>query len=740
MTIESITIVQVAVPGPFREPLDYLPARNAELIDYQPGLRVLVPLGQRRVVGIVTGIKHKTDLQLQQLKPITKAIDDTPCLDQALLSLASWASQYYHHPIGEVYHQLLPTLLRKPEHQSAEMTDIWRATQKGQLIDPCELKRSQKQQQALQLLREHPQGLTQPVLTGLGAAGQTLRALARKGLAELHEHPRSYKHWSVENILAEPPLPLNPEQSEALNVITGTDVFATYLLHGVTGSGKTEVYLQVIEHSLRQGKQALILVPEINLTPQTLSRFKHRFKVPIVHLHSNLTDHQRLQAWRQAKAGAAAIIIGTRSALFSPMKNPGIIIVDEEHDSSYKQQDGFRYCARDMAIVRAKLENIPVVLGSATPSLESLNNCEKGSYTLCKLTERAGNATPPAFELVDLKHQELNNGLTEHALKSIATTLAEGNQVLVFLNRRGYAPVLMCHDCGWQAKCQKCDARMTYHQSAKRLHCHHCDFQTPIPRHCQTCSSSDLRTIGQGTERLEENLAQRFKKYPVIRIDKDTTTRKDALTNHLKPVHSGVPCLLIGTQMLAKGHHFPDVTLVVIADIDAGLFASDFRATEHTAQLIEQVAGRAGRANKRGRVIIQSLHPDHIVLQTLSQGSYGDLSQTLMTERRLIQFPPFAHLALVRAESPQAERCKTFLETIVQQANALCCQQGVDLWGPVPTLMQRKAGKHRFQIVLRCAERKPLHKAINLIIELIEQHDDSRRIKWHLDIDPTYIE
>lgn len=743
-TTHATTILKIAVPAPFRKALDYLPDAKPNLIDYQPGMRVLAPLGNRKVVGIITAVVHQSDLNAEKLRPIIKVMDEQPALDPSTLQLCRWAVNYYHQPEGDVYLQALPVLLRKAEHTTQEWIDTWIASQKGLLIDPAQLGRAERQIAALNMLREHPRGLAQQTLSGLNIKPPQLRALAEKGLAELHERPRHYKSWSDQPLLSETPFALNQEQQESLGAINQAEGFNSILIEGVTGSGKTEVYLQAIEHRLKQGKQALVLVPEINLTPQTVNRFKHRFLVPVICLHSNLTDRERLQAWRQAKANAAAIIIGTRSALFTPLKCPGIIIVDEEHDGSYKQQDGFRYSARDLAVVRAKIEKIPIVLGSATPSLESIFNAEQQRYQLCQISTRAAGAEPPSIQLLDMKKAELKEGLTQETLDAITDTLLEENQVLVFLNRRGFAPVLMCHDCGWQAQCRRCDARMTYHRQAQRLHCHHCDYQAPVPRHCSHCGSSDIRSIGQGTEKLEGFLSEYFKKTTVIRIDRDTTQRKSALENHLKVVHSGKPCLLIGTQMLAKGHHFPNVTLVVIADIDAGLFASDFRATEHTAQLIEQVAGRAGRAEKHGTVIIQTHHPEHPMLQTLARQGYAAFSQVVLAERKLLQFPPFSHLALIRAEATHADQATDFLQKLAHIASESQIPDSptlsVDIWGPVPTLMQRKAGRHRFQLVLRAQGRMALHTMLEFLMDRAEELPEAKRVKWHLDVDPTYLE
>lgn len=739
-TIKPSLRLKVAVPAPLPAPLDYLPCRIADLEPWQIGERVLVPLGNRRVVGLVVAVETQAPPTDRPLKAVIERLDREPSLPPSLLTLCQWASDYYHHPLGEVIQQALPVLLRKAQTPLQDQVDVWRPTQKGLLISLDNLARATKQREALQLLRDHPAGLHLGTLQGLAVKPAILRQLAQKALAELHEQPHRYPDWRSQPVLGEPPLSLNPEQQAALTHCQQQQGFSTTLLCGVTGSGKTEVYLQAIEQQLRQGCQALVLVPEINLTPQTVNRFKQRFRVPVVSLHSNLTDLERLQAWRQASHGAAAVIIGTRSALFTPMRRPGLLIVDEEHDASYRQQDGFRYSARDLALVRGKQEDIPVLLGSATPSLETLFNADQGRYHRIALTQRAGHAKRPPLDLIDMKRAELRDGLTTNALDAIREALGSGRQCLVFLNRRGFAPVLMCHDCGWHAECRRCDARLTYHRQAGRLHCHHCDFHSPVPRYCPQCQSSDLRPIGLGTEQLENHLQKAFRQYPVIRIDRDSTRSKTAFHRQLAIIQQGDPCILVGTQMLAKGHHFPHVTLVVIADTDGGLFAADFRATEHTAQLIEQVAGRAGRAEHPGRVLIQTHHPEHPVLQTLVRHGYLTLSEQLLSEREVLQFPPYAHMALLRAESPRAEQATQLLATVLAQLQAGELPANVDIWGPVPTLLARKAGHHRFQLVLRSSQRPSLHRVIKNLLEAVRQHPDQRRIKWHLEIDPLFLE
>ncbi|HSX69574.1 MAG TPA: primosomal protein N', partial [Pseudomonas sp.] len=498
-------------------------------------------------------------------------------------------------------------------------------------------------------------------------------------------------------------------------ILAARDGFAALLLDGVTGSGKTEVYLQLIRHCLEAGRQALVLIPEINLGPQTVERFARRFNARIALLHSGVNDRERLDAWLAARDGEANIVIGTRSALFTPLKNPGLIIVDEEHDASYKQQEGLRYHARDLALVRARQENLPIVLGSATPSLESLHNAHAGRYALLKLTQRAGGAQQPRFLRLDVKSLPLDAGISGPLQLAIRQTLEAGQQVLVFLNRRGFAPTLLCHDCGWISQCPRCDARMTLHQRHNELRCHHCGHVERPPRNCPDCQKVDLRPVGAGTERAEERLALLFPQFPVLRIDRDSTARKGAMDKLFATINKGEPCILVGTQMLAKGHHFPRVTLVAILDADGGLFSADFRASERMAQLTVQVAGRAGRAEEPGKVIIQSHLADHPLLVQLTEQGYPAFAEQALSERRGAGLPPFAHLALLRGEAHKPGQAEAFLDDACTYAEQLCGElnlSGIELLGPVPAPMERRAGRYRAQLLLQCTSRAPLHKLL----------------------------
>ncbi|HEY0634672.1 MAG TPA: primosomal protein N', partial [Gammaproteobacteria bacterium] len=538
---------------------------------------------------------------------------------------------------------------------------------------------------------------------------------------------------------AEPPPELNSDQRAAVTAITAAaGRFQPFLLDGVTGSGKTEVYLQAIAPVLAAGRQILLLVPEIGLTPQLVERFRQRFAVPLALLHSGLSDNERQCAWLMARNGQAPIVIGTRSALFTPLKNPGLIIVDEEHDPSLKQQEGFRYSARDVAVVRAHQLGIPVVLGSATPSLESLHNAQAGRYLRLRLPERAGTALHPRMHLLDVRQQPLQEGLAEPLALLMHRHLAQGGQVLLFLNRRGYSPALICHDCGQVADCPRCDARLTYHAAQRRLRCHHCGTERPVPKQCPHCGSADLRPLGQGTERIEEGLKVRFPGVGLVRIDRDTTSRKGAMTALLQEVHGGEARILIGTQMVAKGHHFPEVTLVGILDADQGLFSADFRASERMAQLILQVAGRAGRAERPGEVVIQTHAPDHPLLRTLVAADYHAFAQAALLEREQAQFPPFSHLALLRAEAVDPTAPLTFLEAARRLA-AGSADSAVQLLGPVPAPMERRAGRTRAQLLLQSNSRTALHRLLDQWVVGLEGLKEGRKVRWSLDVDPVEL-
>lgn len=534
------------------------------------------------------------------------------------------------------------------------------------------------------------------------------------------------------------PYILNQEQQDAVKqIMAANNEFKIFMLDGVTGSGKTEVYLQAIAAILKAGQQVLVLVPEISLTPQTIDRFKKRFNEPIVALHSSLTEKQRFIAWCEVKSGKARIVIGTRSAIFTPFENLGMIIVDEEHDLSFKQQDRFRYHARDMAVMRGSILKIPVVLGSATPSLESLLNVQRQRYQPILLRERAGNAQLPIYELVDIKKSKLEDGLSETLIERMAEHLSNNNQVMLFLNRRGYAPVLYCTDCAWIADCKRCDARMVYHRINSRLHCHHCDTRMPVPRNCPNCKSNRLEALGLGTQRLEQRLISLFPNVPIIRVDRDSTKKKGAMHELLNQIHQQNSSILLGTQMLAKGHHFPQVTLVGIVDADTGLFSADFRASEQMGQLLLQVAGRAGREEKAGTVLIQTRHPEHPLLKLLLEQGYDDYSKALLSEREKASLPPYTYFAVIKAESYHEKSANDFLINIKNNSEQLC--ENIVVLGPVSALMAKRKGMYCKHLIFKSKRRNQLQEFLKQVEVQIEKIPTQQNIKWVLDVDPMEV-
>lgn len=746
--VHAHTIYRVAVPSPLRRTFDYLPPAQQDQ-PLQPGTRVQVPFGRRTLVGWVVETTTCPAADSDRLKAIEVVIDTQPLISITLFELFLWAADYYLHPVGDALAQCFPVLLRKGQQPPTAREKIWRLTRHGQGLPKVgdherTLSRAPRQREALDLLQRHGQ-CPQRQLEQAGIKPAVLKQLAGKGLIAVDDVPCDTAAcdsrgapWDNTCLLDENPPELYPQQRSALDGIP-VHGFSTWLLQGETGSGKTEVYLRLAEQVLRYDRQVLVLIPEISLTPQTLRRFEQRFNCPVVSLHSGLTDVQRLDAWEAARSGRAGIVLGTRSAIFTPLARPGLIVIDEEHDSSYKQQEGFRYSARDLAVMRGYREGIPVILGSATPSLESLNNVAAGRYQVAALPRPSTDGQPPApWEFVDLRGQHLVAGFAPALLDACQRELQRGNQVLVFLNRRGFAPTLLCHDCGWMAQCGHCDARLTVHRNAHSLLCHHCGHRERLPRQCPQCHSEELLPLGQGTERIEEALEHLLPGFPVLRVDRDSTRRRHAMTRILEQVHEGSPCILVGTQMLAKGHHFPDVTLVAIIDADNGLFSSDFRGPERLGQLITQVAGRAGRASKPGRVMIQSHHADHPLLEELSQRGYADFARRLCDERRVTAMPPYRHLALLRAEAEQPELADKLLREArqrIENRQEPCPE--LTLLGPLPAPMERRAGRYRFQLSVLDSQRTRLHGLLRTLCLDLEGLPLGRKVRWSVDIDPV---
>lgn len=728
--------VQVALPVPMRTLFDYkIPKAMALRHALQPGMRVKVPFGKSSRLGVIVSFSHDSEWDHNQIKPLTSLQDESPVIPNELMALCEWAARYYHHPIGDVIFHALPVSLRKGENAEFRTENWWFATDTGKTLDIETLSRAPRQQDFLKAVQQHPNGMSQNAIALLSLMPNAGKSLEEKGLVRREQ--RSFntageKHAHQTQV---PPV-LNREQDMAMEEILDMENrFGVALLDGVTGSGKTEVFLRVMEKLIAKGKQILVMVPEIGLTPQTFKRFESRLNTNIVLMHSNMSDRERLDAWLLSASGHAKVIIGTRSAAFIPTADLGMIIIDEEHDASYKQHEGFRYHARDLAIKRAQNLNIPVLLASATPSFESLANAMQKRFVWLKLRQRAGNASIPEMERVDLRGKTLVHGFSEHALQSMKLSLERREQVLIFLNRRGYAPTLMCHSCGWIAVCDHCDANLTVHKRSNKLHCHHCDSQKALIQTCPECQSEELFTVGEGTEQIETQLSALFKEVPILRIDRDSTQRKSAMAQLTQKIHEHDQAILIGTQMLAKGHHFPNVTLVIIMDADAGLFSADFRGMERTAQLVTQVAGRAGRAKKPGHVLLQTYHPEHAAIECLCTLGYEHFAMDGLSERKALSLPPFYHQVLIRAESGNEQEAMQLLDSMRRELEPHF-PQGLFLVGPYAAIIVRKAGQHRAMLSIKSAQRGPLHQATAMMTNWLEQATRNQKVRFAIDVDP----
>jgi primosomal protein N' (replication factor Y) len=721
-------ILRVALPVPLRRHFDYLPADGADSL--RPGVRLQVPFGRGgHKTGMLVGMSTSSDVPAARLKRAGRVLDEEPLLGEGDFALLQWASRYYHYPLGEVIFQALPTALRQGRSAAKKAPSLWLLSEAGRGLEAGEPRRAPRQRQLLELLRRHPGGLGPEDLAAHSKNWQgPMQSLLDKGLVRRQEAappPAARPEASS--------LTLNDEQRAAVEAVAQSlGSPGRFLLDGITGSGKTEVYIELIRRVTAEGSQALVLVPEIGLTPQFIRRLRESLAAHIVVLHSGLSPGQRLQGWLDARDGSAAVVLGTRSAVWTPLKQPGLIIVDEEHDPSYKQQESFRYSARDVAIKRASLAGVPVVLGSATPSMESLHNAATGRYEHLVLTRRAGDARPPSPRIVDLRNRTMHGALSDTLVNAIAEELADKGQVLLFLNRRGFSPVLMCHHCGWTAACPRCNVPMTLHKQHHRLLCHHCGSRSEAVTVCGECAMSELIQVGYGTERLTETLAGLFPSARILRIDRDSTRRKGTMEQMVEEIHAGDADILVGTQMLAKGHHFPDLTLVGVVDADRGLFSADFRASERMAQQIVQVSGRAGRGSRPGTVLIQTHYPEHPLLRTLVNGDYGAFARALLEERRITNLPPFSHLALLSAEGYDEKEPVAFLN----QARSKLDAAELELLGPVPAPMEKRAGRFRFQLLIQSSHRTALHNALQPWSEELETLDSARRVRWSLDVDP----
>ena len=725
-------ILRCALPAPLPAALDYLAPDATCLDSLRPGVRVRVPLGRRSLTAVLIEVHQKAEVSADRLRPIDAILDDSPLLSSLELELLQWCARYYLHPPGEVLALGLSPRERRGEPPAPAGDPGVGLNLRGRGLPEGALARAPKQARLLALLQDRPHSIVE--LEQQGIKRSVVREMLRKDLIERVD-TQGDATW-----LAAPPLPANSEQQQAIDgIVASLGQFASHLLDGITGSGKTEVYLQGVAECLARGLQVLVLIPEIGLTPQMVQRFRARFNAPLAVLHSGMADGERDRFWSQARTGQAAIVLGTRSAVFAPIAKLGLIIVDEEHDGSYRQQDGLRYSARDIAVKRAQLANCPVVLGSATPSLESLANVQRGRYQYHTLSQRAAGASTPDTHILDIRGLALDGGISAPLLQEVAATLDRGEQVLLFLNRRGFAPTLMCHDCGWVADCERCDAHYTLHRQPAALRCHHCDGRRPLPSRCPDCQGRRLVSTGLGTEQTEQVLTRRFANTSIHRVDSDSMSGRHAMANFSQRMETEGPCIIVGTQMLSKGHHFPGVTCVGVIDADGLLFNPDFRGEERLVQLLTQVGGRAGRAGGRSRVVIQTHNPDHPIIQAINHKPYRIIAEGLLLERQQRHLPPYGVINIIRCDSRNLADGMEFLRQLIMASRTNLADEAgaVAVVGPMPAAMARRAGLYRCQLLLHSASRARLAGLTEALTTLARTLKTPTGLRWFVDVDPT---
>lgn len=719
-------IVRVGIDVPLARSFDYLAAEAAK---EDVGRRVSVPFGRNEKIGVILEVLAASDLPAEKLKPVRAILRDMPPFPSDWLALVDFCSRYYQHPIGEVIALALPPALRR-RNALPRLPDreIFRITESGRAALPRLAQRSV----AARLLAALELGgsLSRKELRAISAS-------ALKALPDLLDKGWLLAAVQAPNLKAgEGPGLLDEQRQSVDGVAQAFGRFEPFLLHGVTGSGKTEVYLRLIERALERGGQALLLVPEIALTPQLEARVSNRFPgARLVCLHSGLADGARAAGFLQAMHGAADIVLGTRLSVFTPLPRLALIVVDEEHDASFKQQEGMRYSARDVAVWRAKQRSVPIVLGSATPSLESWAAAQAGRYRLLELSRRAVAETLPEVRCVDVRREKLQDGMSEHLLRAIAARLERGEQSLVFLNRRGYAPVLACPACGWVSRCPGCAANMVVHLADRRLRCHHCGREERITAACPTCGNQDIHPFGRGTQRLEEVLAARFPQARIVRADRDSAKSQPRWHAMLDAIHKGEADILVGTQMLAKGHDFPLLTLVCVLNADAALFAADFRAPERLFSQLMQVGGRSGRAALPGQVLIQTQYPDHPLYRALAAHDYAAFAAAQLAEREKAGFPPSTHQAMLRAEAPELAQALAFLKAAGETGSALRTAD-IRIYDAVPMRLHRMAHLERAQLLAESSSRPALQAFLARWVEAIRAQTAPRALRWHVDVDP----
>ena len=708
---------------------DYGIAPEAQVLT---GLRYRLPFGKGSKAGILLSTHEASEIPPDRIKAAIECLDEAPVLSEHMMALARWLAEYYLQPPGEVLFQCLPGYLRKAKTIKPARVKYWHALPvEAELLKRLR-KQSPRQYELLVAIEQAPDGLNAAQLKLINAGWHSpVRALESKQAIKWEwSKPAGIK------IALQAAPELNQQQSQVYAEIKSRiDCFSVHLIDGVTGSGKTEVYFRLIQDQLAQHRQVIYMVPEIGLTTQLIERVKRRFGEQFVSSHSGLTDWQRFQAWDRFRQGEVNIMLGTRSCLFSQCDRLGLIVIDEEHDSSYKQEDGIRYHARDVAIQRAQMLDIPIVLGSATPSLESLHNCAREHYTVYRLLHRPTAYAPPRPRLIDTRNARLVAGCSPAVLQRIEHHLSQAGQVLVYLNRRGYAPVVMCHECGWQANCGQCDSRLTLHHSISRLLCHHCGYTQGLPAVCPECGDGDIKHYGTGTEQLEQSLKQRFAQYSVIRMDRDSITSRDEFARQMGKLSQGEPCLIIGTQMIAKGHDYPGITLSVILDADQALFSASYRASERLVQTAFQVGGRSGRGDREGEALIQTRFPEHPLMQALVNSHYRDIADTILKERKMLGFPPYSRVVIFRADALSLDQAIVRLEQISQCLQVSVQKRGVKCIGPIPALMTRRIGRYRAQLCLMSDDIRQLRGVLREAMPAIKNIPSTHSVKWVIDVD-----
>ena len=696
------------------------------------GTRYRLPFANGIKTGVLLNTSDLSNFDPTRIKPALERLDQHAILDEHMLALACWMSDYYLQPLGEVVFQCIPGYLRGAREHHSLRVKRWRLEEADdELIDGLK-QRSPRQFEICQALRQQPSGLTAVDLKQINLNWHpVMKALQTKRIVRWEWIEKPVNNVSTESL----PVLSDEQRGVLVDIETRMDRFAVHLLDGITGSGKTEIYLRLIAARLAAGMQVIYLVPEIGLTNQLIERVSLRFGDCFGLSHSGLTELQRYQAWDRFRRGEVSIMLGTRSSLFSQCDQLGLIIVDEEHDHSYRQEDGVRYHARDVAIKRAQMLDIPIVLGSATASLESISNCERDTYFRYRLDQRPTSYSPPAIQLIDVRNSRFESGCSSQTLTRIEQHLGQAGQVLIYLNRRGFAPIVMCHECGWQALCQNCDSRMTLHQSVHALVCHHCGAKQGIPETCAECGHLEVKHYGIGTEQLEQGLQQRYADTPILRVDRDSVASPDALKSRLQQLQSGEPCILIGTQMIAKGHDYPAITLSVVLDADQALFSASYRSSERLAQTLFQVSGRAGRGDREGEAILQTRFPEHPLMQALSTQDFRSIADQLLQERRLLGFPPYARVVIFRADAAELQLALTKLDEIRKVLETARRFEALSCVGPMPALMTRRIGRYRAQLCLIAQDYQVLRSVLGEAMPAIQQMPGSSRVSWSIDVD-----